>query len=272
MTSSRPPSEKHQLEQLRDILLSDDRRELEELRRILDEREALAERVGPIIEEHLEYLRHHFPQQYEKVIEKIIDARLKSSQEELISIIYPKLGKLIRKYIANEFRLLRERIDKQLKRNPLAFWRRNRGSSADQVLAAISAGAIQEVYVVSRESGLLLGSASSSETADKDMIAGMLTAIKAFAEDAFHRTDEELQSIQYGSYQLLIHNFYNYYIALAVSGNLSEAERDALTAEILDFAEKNLQGDLREPNASFYYTLQQRLAAQFFRSPLGIRA
>jgi hypothetical protein len=275
MTSSRMPSDRQLLEQLKDILLRDDRQELEALRHILDNREELEARVGPILEEQLELMRAHFPRQYEKAVERIIDARLKANQEELINILYPRLGKLVRKFIANEFKLLRERIDQQLRKSRFVFWRRNKaaGATADELIASLDAGAIQEVYVVSRESGLLLGSASAAETADKDMIAGMLTAIKAFAEDAFHRTDEELQSIQYGHYQLLIHNFYNYYIALAIAGAVSEAEKDQLTSDILDFAEKHLSGDLREPDASFYYILQQRLTASFIRSSIGsIRA
>lgn len=253
-------SDQKLLDQVRAILLRDDRQELHELRRILDERAALAERIDPIVEAHLDELRANFPDSYHRVIDKIIEVKLRHSQDELINIIYPKLGKLIRQYINNEFRKLRERLDRQIRRSPLAFL--SRGGSAE-IIADLAESQIEEVYVISHESGLLLGSASASVTVDKDMIAGMLTAIKVFVEDAFQRTDEELRGIQYGGYEILIHNFYNYYIAVAVSGNLSEEERDDLTNRLLDFAEKELNRDLREPEAPFYHYIQQQLTTYF---------
>ena len=124
---------------------------------------------------------------------------------------------------------------------------------------------VEEVYVISHESGLLLGSASSSNTADKDMIAGMLTAIKAFVEDAFHRSDEELRGIQYREYEILIHNFFNYYIALAIAGTSSEEDKDHLAKRILEFASKELNQNLSEPNAQLHGHLQQQLKSYFMK-------
>ncbi|MCB0637140.1 MAG: hypothetical protein KDC54_11010 [Lewinella sp.] len=264
----RPPtqtSDQQLLERIRTILLRKDRQELEALRQILDDREELAQRIDPIIEAHLDELRQHFPDSYYRVIDKIIDQKLKASQDELINIIYPKLGKLIKSYINNEFRKLRERLDQQMRSSPLIFWRRDKKRLGDEMIAQLDASRIEEVYVVSHESGLLLGSASASATVDKDMIAGMLTAIKAFVEDAFQRTDEDLRAIQYGSYEILIHNFYNYYIALAIAGTLSESENDQLTTRLLDFADKELNRDLREPEPAFYHYLQKQLYSYFIQ-------
>ena len=95
------------------------------------------------------------------------------------------------------------------------------------------------------------------------MIAGMLTAIKAFVEDAFKRTDEELQGIRYGGYEILIHNFFNYYIALAIAGSISEQELDELAEKILQFAANELNHDLREPNPVFYAKIKTQLEAYF---------
>jgi hypothetical protein len=251
------------LEELRHLLLQEDRAELAELRRVIEERPRLAERVDPIIQLHLRELEEHFPDAYIKVVEKIIDQRLRQKQEEIINIITPRLGLMIRNYLNVEFRKLRERIDKQVQRSPLSVFSRRRTKTADQIIMDAHPFAVEEVYVVSHESGLLLGSASSGKTADIDMIAGMLTAIKSFVEDAFRRTDEELSAIQYGSYQILVHNFYNYYIALAVSGVLSEAARDQLTHNILTFAERELNYDLQEPDPKLHAILKNRLEHYF---------
>ena len=101
---------------------------------------------------------------------------------------------------------------------------------------------IEEVYLVQKDSGLLIGNASKENTVDKDVLAAMLTAIKAFVEDAFKREQEDLESIQYGTYKIIIQSFYSYYIALAVKGTLSSAQRDQLGNKILDFADLHLKG------------------------------
>ena len=191
---------------------------------------------------------------------------MRQKQDELINIIYPRLGQMIRKYITNEFRLLRERIDQQIKRSPFSFLYRNRFKSTDEIIADLHPFTVEEVYVISHDSGLLIGSASTALTVDKDMIAGMLTAIKAFVEDAFQRTDEELRGIQYGSYEIMVHNFFNYYIALALSGTISEVERNLLAERILEFASKELQYDLQESNPQFYAHLQNQLAVYFIQN------
>lgn len=51
---------------------------------------------------------------------------------------------------------------------------------------------VEEVYIISYELGLLLGSVFLVEMVDKDMIVGMLIVIKVFVEDVFKRIDEEL--------------------------------------------------------------------------------
>ncbi len=265
----KPPLDQHRneqelLDQLRAALLSEDRKAFQELKHIVEERSELAKRIDPIIEEHLEELKANFPENYHRITQKIIDVRLKQSQDELINIIYPRLGLLIRKFIANEIKLIRERIDGQIERSPFAFLRRKRQTSAE-ILANTLQSSIEEVYVISHESGLLLGSASAGVTVDRDLVAGMLTAIKAFVEDAFKRTEEELQGIQYGSYQILIHNFYNYYIAVAIAGTLSDSESDLLTQNILEFAARELNRDLSEPNPEVYRHLQKQLTTYFIK-------
>lgn len=251
------------LQQLRDLLLIEDRKAIAEIQQVIGTRKDLAQRVDPIIEGHLQELQENFPDAYIRVVQKIVDQRMVQKQDELINIIYPRLGLMIKKFIAHEMRVLREKIDTQLRRSPLKFMSRNRNKSTDEIILELSKSKVEEVYVVSHESGLLLGSASSSQTADKDMIAGMLTAIKSFVEDAFKRTDEELSAIQYGSYEIMIQNFFNYYIALAINGTVSEQERAQLMDQMLNFAKNELQGDLQEPEAAFYAKIQKGLHDTF---------
>ena len=91
----------------------------------------------------------------------------------------------------------------------------------------------------------------------------MLTAIKSFVEDAFKREREDLEMIQYGTYKILLQNFYSYYIAIAVSGSLSSTEREDLANNILDFAETNLTKLPEDPEEAIYKKLSKSLAEVF---------
>ena len=94
------------MSQLREILLKEDRSALMEVQRILDERDLLENRINPIIEDHLTYLKQNFPQEFKQVVNKQIEQKLKDSQQEIIDVIYPVLGKMITKYINLQFQLL----------------------------------------------------------------------------------------------------------------------------------------------------------------------
>ena len=78
---------KEALEQLRAILLKEDRSKLEVIRDRLDSAEEFSNRVSPIIEERLEFFKAEFPNEFRIVIQGFIDERIESSQEEILNVI-----------------------------------------------------------------------------------------------------------------------------------------------------------------------------------------
>lgn len=269
-TRSSGQSEERMLQQLREILLREEREELRRLSDILDSPDTLAQRVIPLIDEKLIFLQQHFPKEYERVVQKIVERSIEQSQGELLNTLYPVLGKMIRKYIQHEFELLRERIDETISQS---FFGRLRASlfgvkESDLVLSQLSDSTIEEVYVIQRGSGILIGSASRQEMLDKDVIAGMLTAIKSFVEDAFQRGQEDLEIIQYETYQIFIQNFHSYYIALAINGTLSASQKDKLAEEVLTFAEKELKQLVRTMDRATNLRIKKKLE-QYFMTPQG---
>lgn len=257
--------EEYLLEQLREIILREDREELEQLKNILENPQLLSEHITPIIEQNLEFFKQNFPREFELAVERIFELKMKRSQSEIINVIYPKLGKLIKKYIAHEFQMLKERVDRQLKKSLIGRIRAwfKPAPKPEEILANLSRSSVDEIYIIQRDSGLLIASASAKEMIDKELIAGMLTAIKAFVEDAFKRGEEELEMIQYGTYQILIQNFYDFYIALAIDGTMSFDQRKKLSERILDFADKELNKDLSDVDPYFRHELKVNLTNQF---------
>ena len=222
-----PMSEKQMMAQLKDILLAEDREELQRLRKVLEERSQLSEKVSPIIEEHLDFMKKNFPVEFELAVDKIFDRKLEASKEELLEVIYPTLGQMIKKYVQHQIQLLKESIEEQIKntfqkgiigRIRYALFGVKAEQMSEEILSNLDGPQIEEIFVIEHNSGILLGSASRQNTVDLDMIAGMLTAIRSFVEDAFQRGEQQLESIRYETFTIILENFHTYYIAAAVSG------------------------------------------------------
>lgn len=91
------------------------------------------------------------------------------------------------------------------------------------MLSEIDAHKINEVFAIQKGSGILLGSYSYNATVDKEMISGMLTAIKSFVEDAFQGGNQNLEAIAYELYSIHIQKFHSYYVASVISGTYSSS-------------------------------------------------
>jgi hypothetical protein len=241
-----PQDETILMSQLKDILLREDRSALEELQRTLNEKQLLAEKINPIVEEHLTFLRQNFPREYAKIVNRMVEQKLKSSQTEILDVIYPVMGKMINKYIAFQFQEMKDsinaRIDALFSKQGMIWWIRNKIfgiDNAQMLLSSLDTPIIEEIFVIQRDSGLLYGSAALYPTVNRDVVGGMLTAIKSFVEDAFERQNEDLEIIQFGTYKILIENMPSHYFALAMSGSVSNTEGAVLRNQIIDFIQEN---------------------------------
>jgi hypothetical protein len=244
--------------QLKEILLQEDRERLQHISETLDTPELLKEKIGPILEERIEVLKEHFPNQYRQIVEEVIDFKLRTSRDEVLELIYPVMGKMIQKYVRLQIQQLRDNLERQIqKRLTTGIIGRMRyllfgfgKKDAEQIVSRLDGPEIMEVYVIEQYSGILLGSASKKRTVDLDLIAGMLTAIKSFVEDAFKQELQELELIQYDHYTIIIQNFYKFYIATAVSGSISHQDEHQLREVISILVEEQLYRMIKHPDDS----------------------
>lgn len=253
------------MQQLREIILKEDREELVQLKNNLDDDQWLSERIGPLIDDRLKFLQDHFPLEFRLEVEKIVNKRLDDSQEEILNVIYPVMGRMIKKYIAHQFELLQEKIDKQLQNGVIGRFRRlfSGVKESDTIISNLYHPFVEEIFVIYKYSGVLIGSASLNNTVDKDIIAGMLTAIKSFVEDAFRREKEELEMVTYGSYSIMLHNLHTYYIAIAMTGKLSPSQQAEFNTKVLEFAEQELNPIVGRLDDSSHYKIKEKLEEYF---------
>ncbi|MEL7003803.1 MAG: hypothetical protein AAFN93_13855 [Bacteroidota bacterium] len=261
---------------LRDILLEEDRNDREELRRkieglnlLLNNSERLKEKMDPIMQGQLVYLKEHFPELFGDSVTDSIRFQIENSQNEMIEALYPVIGKLIRRYITREIEVLTERIDRKLSR---AFswngWMRRvkaRFSGAkhgELIIKSAMEAELKQIFVVEQHSGMLLGSFDRENNVDQDMVAGMLTAIKAFVTDAISNDAEDLESIEYNEHKILIRNFRSFYIAVVTEGVIDASFKQRLDGLVLDFYEKILK-NLKIDDDNVGMSVSKELEAYF---------
>lgn len=241
--------EQELFQQLRSILFEEEQREHEQLSQVVQElhedintRRRLETKVEPIVEDKLTYLKEHFPELFGPAIAKAISVQIRESQDTMIDALYPIIGKLIKKYIVVEMTALSEKIDEQLNKafswtgwiNRMRSWLAGIPFS-QQVMRGAVAPIIEEVFVVEQHSSILVGSYSRQNITDRDMIAGMLTAIKGFVKEAFAKENQELELVEYETYKIVIKNFRSFYIAVTVSGVVDAKFKSELDDVLLGF-------------------------------------
>ena len=247
-------------QKLKEILFEEERKEQKRLQdqistvdEKIEKREKLEPHIQPILDDKVTYLQKNFSFLFGREVTHSIKRQIRESQDEVVEALYPILGKMVKKYIIREIELLSERIDEQLDR---AFsWQgwvaRVKAwfggvQEKDMVVSRLIHPQLQQVFVIEQHSGLLLGSYSRAKALDEDMISGMLTAIRQFVKDAFDEGSEELETIEYETFKIMIRNFKSFYVVAAISGGLTLAYRDHLEDVINDFASQFASGSFRE--------------------------
>lgn len=256
-------TEADKLTLLKDLLLTDDRayaesihKKIKALEAILNEQKKLSNKVDPIIDERLEEFIEEIPETLGPTITEALAEQIKNSKDQVVEALYPIMGKMIKKYISQEINLLTERINKQLEDSFSAkSWKRKFRSwfggvrEEELLLSQLSSiSQVEQVLVVEKNSGVLIGQYAKTETIDKDMVSGMLTAIKSFVEDAFQGKSQNLELIEYELYHIHIQSFVSYYVAVVISGEYNLIFKNKIQDIIFNFTDNflSLFSDLNE--------------------------
>lgn len=256
--------------QLKSILLKEEREKIQKVQDTIYTQEKLSKEISPIVEEHIEFLKNNFPFEFKVAVDKLITKKIKDSREEIVNAIYPEVGKMIKKYVNHQIQILKEGIENQIKStfNRKSFWGKVKArfgwqQTSNEIIQGLNKPVIEEIFIIQKGSGLLVGSATRNDLVDQDVAAGMLTAIKSFVEDAFGKGNEEVETIEYGSYRIVLQGFPSWYAAMALSGTLTTKEKDDLSNQILDFASKEMPSQLYDVNSEVQEKISLKLD-QFF--------
>ena len=219
-----------QAEQERIQELEERIRQLEEQ---LDDRDRLIHTIHPIISDIISQKvrdsRDEMADALAPVMGKAIKKQISEAKDEVVDALYPVIGQTIRKSIAEAIKKLVASINQQLdqalslKSLKLRIKSLFTGIPYKQLmLREVLPFRIRHIYVIQKESGLLiyqLSDSSDSEAAHQEMIGGMLTAIRDFASQAF-RSDSprELTEISYEDLTIYLEDSRYVYFAFVYEG------------------------------------------------------
>lgn len=248
------PEHNAKMEVLKHLILDEDLEHIDridkELKEILNdfyEEERFENKVDPIIGTRLDKFQKSIPDTMGPAITAALRKQVKESQKEVVDALYPLIGKMISKYIRKEIEAISQRLDEQFANAfSIEGWERRLKAwfsgtkESELMMRQTMAPVVEEIFVIKKGSGILLGKYSRQEQIEADMIAGMLTAIKSFSEDAFKKDKSELEMIQYESYKIKLFNLGSFYIALVISGILTADYEQKLKETIMEFTEEYL--------------------------------
>lgn len=247
-------TDSEKLIKLKELLLTEDRdfaqiilQKLDSLEDTINTPDKLSEKVDGIIDKKLNVYTDEIPEKLGPTITKALSSEIKNSQDKVVEILFPIIGKMIKKYIQQEMKILSDNINNQIQKafSVQGFKRKIMakfiGVSEHQMLIAeMNEPKVEQIFVVEKGSGLMISSASRQESIDEDMIAGMLTAIKSFVEDAFKKDQQSLELIQYELFEIHIQNFTTYYFAIVISGGFNSGFKNKLENNVFDFVAANI--------------------------------
>ncbi len=229
---------------LRRLLLGEEYQSILKKTEILDNPVLLGELMSPSIQAALKIKdpNNNLQQVLTPVIVGGLMDSVSSDPKPIADALYPVMGPAIRKSInatmtqmTNNFnQLLEQSISPKAWQWRFDAWRTGR-NYAEVVLLNNLLFQVEQVFLIHRETGLLLQHAVA-ETAiskDPDMVSGMLTAIQDFTHDSFSvEQSSGLNSLRLDDLTVLIENGPHAVLAAVVRGSVPQDMQETLSETI----------------------------------------
>ncbi len=164
------------------------------------------------------------------VTEQAIQESVRNNPKPLSDALFPIMGPAIRKSINHTINTMLQSMNQAVE-NSFSIqglrWRiqakRSGKSFAEIVLLNTLVYRVEQVFVIHRESGLLIQHMASdlSMEEDADLISAMLTAVSDFVRDSFASdSDESIDNLRMGKIELLIGQSPHITLALVCRGSI----------------------------------------------------
>ncbi|MEG3848336.1 BON domain-containing protein [Microcoleus sp. herbarium19] len=154
-----------------------------------------------------------------------IKQQINLKREAMSDALYPIIGSTILKYMAEMMREINEKLESSL--SPEGITRKFKAklqgiSEAELLMQETTPLSVKAVFLIQAESGLVISAVQHAEREqlESDMVAGMLTAIRAFVNDCISQsgTIAEIDAIEYGTSTIVLEVAGSCYLAVVMQG------------------------------------------------------
>lgn len=244
MTTEKQTEEqrKDDLEQLQRLLLGDDHSRLNLLDKRVSDFESRSNDVAEVLPDAFERIANDpvLEAELEKPMMRTIRASIKRDAPAFAEYLFPVMGPAIRRAVADALKSLVQRINVAME-NSFSIkglrWRLEAARTgvpfAQVVMRHTMRFAVQEAFLIARDTGLVLAHAHRDENLvlDEDAVAAMLTAIQSFIQDSLGMSsDDPLRSAELGNRTLWVINGPEAILACVITGSPPRTLRDELMA------------------------------------------
>ncbi|NUN64176.1 BON domain-containing protein [Pseudanabaena biceps] len=190
---------------------------------------AIAPEIGVAIREQIRLDRDAIIYALAPEMSAAIKQQIVLERESMVDALYPVIGSTISKYFAEAIRSINEKVEQTF--SVEGFQRKLRAkmqgvSEAELILRESTPFEIQAIFLIHNLSGLVIidiqksNLDTESEPIDSDMLAGMLTAIRSFANECISRSENtsEIDAINYSGSKILLEVAGYCYLAVIIRG------------------------------------------------------
>ena len=254
-----------QLDQLRQIIVGDNSEKLNELRQRVEDVERrthdVSEVLAPAITETMRR-DNQLVSALRKPVSETLKRAVRAEPEEYADILYPAIAPSIRTAIAQAISSLLTTINKTVASATTFGGMQARIESlrtgvpyGELLLRQSLAYQVEHLYLIDRESGLLIGEygEQAESRMDSDAVSAMFSAIQSFVQDSFSGDEEDrLTDFKVGSHNVWIAHGPKTMLACIVWGDAPESLKHDLYAALETIRTKysqqikNFDGDAGE--------------------------
>ena len=218
--------------------------------------EALAPVVPVAIAQQIDVNSEEVAQAIAHAMGEAIKKQIELEQDKIVDALYPVIGNTISKYMGETIKAINAQIENTLSVEGIK--RKVRAklqgvSEAELIIKESISYTPQAIFLIHKASGLVICDIqpSDSEKLESDMIAGMLTAIRSFANDCMAQSgNSELDEIDYGNFKIILEVAGYCYLAIIVKGEAPKkfiAQMRKILSRVIQTYGKsieNFEGDL----------------------------
>ena len=195
--------------------------------RVKQDKSAMSAAISPIIAAAIVHQTFNAPEEMAEAIAptmgRAMKAQISTERDAIVDALYPILGSMIAKYLAEALLTINQKLDSAL--SPEGIQRKIRAkiqgvSEAEILLQQAVPFTVEAAFLIHKGSGLVIAEVQPQQRQlESELISGMLTAIRSFANDCIGQSTSDLNEINYGDAKILLEVAGYSYLAVVVRGN-----------------------------------------------------